>query len=124
MGLFGNPALGQTDPGMFRGIIAGSPVAKNEPLDPDKMLEQKMLAQRKVKVKDFKVHTFDLNVKLQVTEYKKAYKRMYKGSQDGTVSVQVFDKQFVPQTPGWVVHMEWVEYELEDSNLMKTKELK
>ena len=123
MSLFGQPGLAQRDAGLFKGILAGSPIAHDEPLDPDKMLEQKLLAQRKVRVKEFVVHTFDLSKKTDTTEYKKAYKKMYIGVQNGTISVQTFDKQFVPSIPGWLVHMEWVEYDVDKQTILDKKEV-
>ena len=74
--------------------------------------EEAIRFKKTVKVKDIRVETYDLSDPKQVAKYRKDRKHIMDGLIAKKLAVMFSDKRFVESIPGYMAHMEWVEYEL------------
>jgi len=65
-----------------------------------------------VKLKDVTVRTYDLSDDKQVEQYTKDRKYVMVGMQKNELSLLFADHRFVESIPGYMAHMEWIEFEL------------
>jgi hypothetical protein len=73
-----------------------------------------------VRVTDIQVRTFDLSNEEQVEQYRDTYLEVYEKVSLAKALITVKERVQVndPQ-PRWIVHLEWVEYELNVKDHMK-----
>jgi len=65
-----------------------------------------------VTLKKVEVHTYDLSDDKQIKKYVTARKKIMQGMQMNTIALLFADRQFVASIPGYIAHMEWIEYNL------------
>jgi hypothetical protein len=65
-----------------------------------------------VKIQSIEVRTFDLADEKEAAAYTKTRKEVMEGMQRNEVAMIFADRQFVESIPGWIVHMEWIEFKL------------
>lgn len=72
------------------------------------------LYRKVVRLKNFKSETFDLSDPNDNNKYMKLMLSLFKGVQDQTHIILAQDRRFVDnkEHPGWLIHLEWAEYEL------------
>jgi len=102
----------QKDPGesMLKLIAPDiTPDAENMEMEMNRALYNKT-----AKFKEFNVKTYDLGDTKQSKAYTKTMKEMYAGIQATTHALLYNDRQFITEggKPRWVVHIEWVVFEL------------
>ena len=137
---FSNPAAGEkaTVPGGFNIFGPGAPsgmeaFASNIPgfpsmgklgeptaEDMEKGMEQVRYS-KVVKVQAVHVRTFDFSNPGHVKSYEELYVDLYAKAAKKQIYIKTMDKQFVndPTNPRWVLHLEWMEYELQVKDYMK-----
>lgn len=108
MELPGIPSMGAT----------GEPTAE----DIEKQMEAVRFS-KVVKVQDCFVETFDFSKKDDVERYRALYKDLYAKTSEGKVFIKCNERQFIscPTNPRWVLHMEWLEYDLQVTDHMMNK---
>ena len=85
--------------------------------DPEEMEQeaQKALYNKTVKLKKVEVKTYDLSNTKSRNKYVKDVQAIFHGIQQKTHLILCRDRRFVEPKggkPGWIVHMEWLEFEL------------
>jgi hypothetical protein len=107
--------------GMFDGITS-----RNYGFEPTaEEMEKQMEAVRYnkiVKMIKYGVKTFDLSCSEQVEEFRELYMNLYNKAAGGAVVIHILERQFVAELRGWLVHVEWSEYEFKKEDLLKDKE--
>jgi hypothetical protein len=73
-----------------------------------------------VKIQKCHVKTFDFSDAKQVEEYQKTYLELYQKASESKVLITVNERQFINdvQNPRWVLHMEWLEYDMQKKDHM------
>lgn len=65
-----------------------------------------------VKLKNLEVRTYNLWDDKQAAKYKKDRMHVMNGMQRNELTLLCADRKFVEAIPGYIAHMEWIEYEL------------
>ena len=76
----------------------------------------------RVRVKDYCSKTFFLGDPLQVAEYEKVMKFLIEGLTKRTCSISSKDKQYSPELKGWLVNLEWIEFEIQEETVERIGE--
>jgi len=109
--------------GPMPGVAARGVPGEPTPEDMEKAANDVRFS-KTVRIKDIHVRTYDLNKPEDVKEYRKTYLEIYAGIARAKFMVVTNEKIHIPclKNPRWVVHMEWVEYDLEvTDHTMKRK---
>ena len=84
----------------------------NEHTDPDEIMRKKLRIE-KVPAKTIKsmgVKTFKLNDVVHVKEYTELYPKLHNPSKE--FELLAYERRFIEDTGDWVIHIEWLEYEI------------
>jgi hypothetical protein len=100
----------------LRGLLGGADMGYNAmgptPEDMQREMEA-VLYNKKVLLHDFQERTLTLSNAKDRKEYRRLILLLSNGALSKTHLITGFDRRFVERpTPHWIVHMEWVEYEL------------
>ncbi len=65
-----------------------------------------------VKFKSVEVRTYNLSDKAETKKYTADRKKVMEGMQQNNIALLYANRHFVETIPGYITHMEWVEFEL------------
>lgn len=96
--------------GLGAGPLSGPTVEEME------AARERVVNRKSIQIVDYHVETFDLSSTPRRREYAKRMKLLMSMQMESKVAITAFDRQFVTDDdkPRWLVHMEWVEYELQE----------
>jgi hypothetical protein len=100
--------------GMSESMFPNMTASGDRPPTPEEV-EKAMAAvqyNKVVTVKKVEVCTYNLSKPDEVKSYVKTRKRIMGGMQTNTIALVFADRQFVEAIPGYIAHMEWIEYDL------------
>lgn len=102
--------------GDLRGLLGGQDMGYNTMAPTAEEMQREMeavLYNKKVLLHDFQERTLDLSNQKHRKEYRKLILLLSNGALTKTHLITGFDRRFVERpAPHWIVHIEWVEYEL------------
>ena len=112
----GMDMLGSLFPGVKSMGKLGEPTAEDIEKEMEKVRYSKI-----VKVKAVHVKTFDFSNPGHVKAYTQLYVDLYKLAAESKILFTTKEKKFINDTtnPRWVVHLEWLEYDLEVKDFME-----
>jgi hypothetical protein len=100
--------------GMSESMFPHMTASADRPPTPEEV-EKAMAAvqyNKVVTVKKVEVCTYNLSKPDEVKSYVKTRKRIMGGMQTNTIALVFADRKFVEAIPGYIAHMEWIEYDL------------